>query len=181
MRKYVPHLGILMLSSIIFWQWLDKPAPEVVVVKTKDTLIDTKFLKDVARAMAEAEAIIDICYTTHNELRYNLSLCEADYLAIKEEAKEDKAELEAMTVSVEDCNTNYVPRLHEHKTRKRHAVTLLSGGAITEKKDTNGKWLSENVKPVVGLGYMYFITDDIGLGVMGYTNKTMGATITYRF
>jgi hypothetical protein len=47
---------------------------------------------------------------------------------------------------------------------------------------TDGDYLiNERIRPVIGLGYMYFVTDDVGLGIMGYTNKTLGVTLTYRF
>jgi len=73
------------------------------------------------------------------------------------------------------------PIVVKKEERSKHAVTLLTGATLEERKTDSGYLISERIRPVIGLGYMYFVTDDIGVGIMGYTNKTLGLTLTMRF
>ena len=183
-------MAILMLSAIIFWQWLDKPAPEVVVVKKEAqdfSLIQIPLLEKMIDAINECDQTVGILMTVQDEYAYNLDLCGKDYKDCMDRlCGEDwnKCRQEDGLITLDpiiiEAKPQPLPTINK-KERSKHAVTLLTGATVEERKTDGDYLINERIRPVIGLGYMYFVTDDVGLGIMGYTNKTLGVTLTYRF
>ena len=190
MRKRIPYLIISLLLSIILWQYVDKPEPEVVVVKAKQqdfSLIQISLLEKMLDSLNECDQTVGLMMTVQDEYAYNLDLCTKDYTQCMdrlcgenwEACKEENGLITLDPIIIEAPPP--APIVVKKEERSKHAVTLLTGATLEERKTDSGYLISERIRPVIGLGYMYFVTDDIGVGIMGYTNKTLGLTLTMRF